>query len=147
MTKKTQLCYTDETLGEQMLVTFIGPDQYRELHMISTTRAEHLKNEISLLEDGDGVRYIAYRALGRPYRSVYIGWSCSIPTPGETLEIKGFEAKEIDKEILDGIKTNERSIYLNISRNQKKGFLEYGNVWICEVMLQGEEATAVIQLL
>lgn len=147
MTKKTQLCYTDETLGQQMLVTFIGPDQYRELHMISTTRAEHLKNEISLLEDCNRVRYIAYRALGIHDRNVYIGWSCKIPTPGEILAIKGFEGKEIDKEILDGIKANERSIYLNILRNQKKGFLEYGNVWICDVRVLSEEATAVIQLL
>lgn len=146
MKEKAQLCYTDEALGGQMLVTFIDQDQYRELHMISTSRTEHLKDAISVLEEGDGAIYISYRALAKSNKKVYIGWSYKEPIPGEPLDIRGFAAHEIDEEILDGRKPDERCIHLNILRNLKKGFLKYGNVWIVDAEVIGEDATAVIQL-
>lgn len=146
MNRKAQLCYTDETFGRQMLVTFIEPNQSREIHMISTSKTEHLKDKISLLEDGDGVTYISYRALGKPGKKVYIGWSYKEPIPGKPLDITGFGADEIDEEILDGRKPDERCIHLNILRNLKKGVLKYGNVWITDADVIGEDATAVIQL-
>ena len=146
MNRKAQLCYTDETFGRQMLVTFIEPNQSREIHMISTSKTEHIKDRISVLEDGDGVTYISYRALGKTGKKVYIGWSNKKPTPGKPLDITGFGAHELDEEILKGRTPDERCIHLNILRNLKKGFLKYGNVWICDAEVIGEDATAVIQL-
>ena len=33
---KARLCYTDEDLGKQMLITIVGINSQREQHMIST---------------------------------------------------------------------------------------------------------------
>lgn len=146
MKKITQLCYTDETLGNQMLVTFIGPNQYRELHMLSTSKAEHLKDNVCLLKDSDGVTYISYRALGKPDKKVYIGWSSKEPMPGNPLDISGFAANEIDLEILNGRKPEERCVHLNVLRSINGDALKYGNVWVVDAKESGEDVTAVIQL-
>lgn len=146
MKKITQLCYTDETLGEQMLVTFIAPNQKRDLHMISTSTAVYLKDNVCLLKDSDGVTYISYRALGRTDKKVYIGWSSKEPMPGNPLNIRGFAGHEIDLEILDGIKPEERCIHLQILRSIKGDAPKYGNVWIVDAKESGEDVTAVIQL-
>lgn len=146
MKKITQLCYTDETLGEQMLVTFVAPNQKRDLHMISTSTAVHLKDNVCLLKDSDGVTYISYRALGKTRKKVYIGWSSKEPKPGNSLNISGFAADEIDQEILNRVKPEERCIHLQILRNIKGDVTKYGNVWIVDAKESGEDVTAVIQL-
>ena len=58
MRAKAQMCYTDENLGKQMLITTVGINNQREQHMISTIKTVHLTDGINLLEDGEGKYYI-----------------------------------------------------------------------------------------
>lgn len=110
---KARLCYTDEDLGKQMLITIVGINSQREQHMISTFKTLRVTDAVNLLEDGGGNYYISYKLHKRKgAERVYIGWSKTKPVPAKPLYIQGFEAGELDDEVKNGKNPVERSLAL-----------------------------------
>lgn len=144
MREEAQMCYTDETEGENMLITTIGINGKRDQHIISTINVVHLADDVNLLEDGEGVCYISYKLSKKPStKNVYMGWSKTLPVPAKPLHLKGFAAKELAEEVQSRKNPIERLLNLYILDGN---ITRYGNVYICDAMLLAEPITAIITI-
>lgn len=144
MRENAQMCYTDENLGKQMLITTVGINNQREQHMISTIKTVHLTDGVNLLEDGGGKYYISYKLheMNRT-RKVYMGWSKTPPVPAKPLYMKGFDAGELEAEVKNRKNPVERFLRLYILDGE---IIHYGNVYICDAILLADKITAVIMV-
>lgn len=144
MRENAQMCYTDENLGKQMLITTVGINNQREQHMISTIKTVHLTDGVNLLEDGGGKYYISYKLheMNRT-RKVYMGWSKTPPVPAKPLYMKGFDAGELEAEVKNRKNPVERFLRLYILDGE---ITHYGNVYICDAILLADKITAVIMV-
>ena len=141
---KARLCYTDEDLGKQMLITIVGINSQREQHMISTFKTLRVTDAVNLLEDGGGNYYISYKLHKRKGEErVYIGWSITKPVPAKPLYIQGFEAGELDDEVKNGKNPVERSLRLDVLDGK---IVHYGTVYVFDAILLADRITAVINV-
>ena len=146
MTTKAQMCYTDEELGNQMLITIIGINSQREQHMISTIKTLHLIENLNLLEDEGGTYYISYKIYNKTRdrdKKVIMGWSKTPPVPAQPMYIQGFEAGKLDYEMQDGKNPEECPLRLYILDDK---IFNYGNVYVCDAIILGDPITAVIMV-
>lgn len=144
MRAKAQMCYTDENLGKQMLITTVGINNQREQHMISTIKTVHLTDGINLLEDGEGKYYISYKLheMNR-IRKVYIGWSKTKPIPAKPMYIRGYEAGELEDEVKTRKTPVERKLRLDVLDSK---IVQYGTIYVFDAILLADKITAIINV-
>lgn len=146
MREKAQMCYTDEELGSQILITTVGINSQREQYKISTIKTVHLTENVNLLEDDEGTFYISYKVHNKTRdrdKNVYIGWSNTPPVPAQPMYIQGFEARELDYEMKDGTNPEECPLRLDILDGE---IFNYGNIYVCDAIILEDQITAVIMV-
>ena len=119
MREKAQMCYTDENLGKQMLITTVGINNQREQHMIST-----------------------FKTL-RVTKKVYMGWSKTPPVPAKPMFIRGFEAGKLDDEVKNGKNPVERLLRLDVLNGE---IVHYGTIYVFDAILLADKITAIINV-
>ena len=144
MREKAQMCYTDENLGKQMLITTVGINSQREQHMISTFKTLRVTDAVNLLEDGGGNYYISYKLHEENgTKKVYMGWSKTPPVPAKPMFIRGFEAGKLDDEVKNGKNPVERLLRLDVLNGE---IVHYGTIYVFDAILLADKITAIINV-
>ena len=144
MREKAQMCYTDENLGKQMMITTVGINNKREQHMISTFKTLRVTDAVNLLEDGGGNYYISYKLHEENgAKKVYMGWSKTPPVPAKPMFIRGFEAGKLDDEVKNGKNPVERLLRLDVLNGE---IVHYGTIYVFDAILLAEKITAIINV-
>lgn len=144
MGEKAQMCYTDENLGKQMLITTVGINNQREQHMISTFKTLRVTDAVNLLEDGGGNYYISYKLHEENgAKKVYMGWSKTPPVPAKPMFIRGFEAGKLDDEVKNGKNPVERLLRLDVLNGE---IVHYGTIYVFDAILLADKITAIINV-
>lgn len=144
MREKAQMCYTDEELGSQMLITTIGINSQREQYMISTFKTLRVTDTVNLLEDEGGTFYISYKLHEENgAKKVYMGWSKTPPVPAKPMFIRGFEAGELDDEVKKGKNPEERLLRLDVLNGE---IVHYGTIYVFDAIILADKITAIIMV-